>query len=209
MSPVSNAETVTRSGTLDDATDSRAQEVLRFWFGDESVYGARRKEWFVKDPAFDAEIRGRFLDLHSAAAAGELAQWKENAADCLALVIVLDQFSRNLFRGEARAFAADAQALDAARYATASGYDGGMLPAERLFLYLPFEHSESLEDQWTALALIARLAPWPDTADAYPYAVRHWEIVRRFGRFPHRNAALGRASTPEEVEFLRQPGSGF
>ncbi len=209
MLPVSNVENFMRSTALDAATDHRAKEVLRFWFGDESVYGARRKEWFVKDPALDAEIRSRFLDLHAAAAGGELAPWQERAAECLALVIVLDQFSRNLFRGEARAFAADARALDAARRAIASGYDGAMLPAERLFLYLPFEHSESLDDQWSALALIARLAPWPQTADAYPYAVRHWEIVRRFGRFPHRNAALGRASTPEEIEFLKQPGSGF
>jgi uncharacterized protein (DUF924 family) len=90
-----------------------------------------------------------------------------------------------------------------------SGYDAGLRPAERMFLYLPFEHSESLEEQWRSLTLMAQLAPFPETADAVPYAVRHWEIVRRFGRFPHRNAALGRTSTPEEAEFIAQPGSGF
>lgn len=204
MLPVSNVENFMRSTALDAATDHRAKEVLRFWFGDESVYGARRKEWFVKDPALDAEIRSRFLDLHAAAAGGELAPWQERAAECLALVIVLDQFSRNLFRGEARAFAADARALDAARHAIASGYDGAMLPAERLFLYLPFEHSESLEDQELSCELMKGFEP-----EQYRYALRHREIIQRFGRFPHRNDILGRQSTPAEIEFLRQPGSGF
>jgi uncharacterized protein (DUF924 family) len=189
--------------------DPRAGEVLIFWFGEGSGYGTRRKAWFEKDPAFDAAIRSRFLALYEDAAAGRLATWKERPADCLALVIVLDQFPRNMFRATARAFAADALALGAARHAVDAGYDTGLLAVERLFLYLPFEHSESLDDQWRALALMARLAPWPETADAYPYAVRHWEIVRRFGRFPHRNAILERASTPQEIEFLKTPGSGF
>ena len=182
---------------------------MRFWFGTDTDYGKARKVWFEKNPAFDLEIRERFLPLHEYAAAGELDEWRARPGDCLALVIALDQYPRNLFRGQARAFACDAQALDAARYALGLGHDADMLPVERLFLYLPFEHSESLEDQWRAIALIARLAPWPETADTVPYAVRHWEIVRRFGRFPHRNAALGRTSTPEEIEFLKQPGSGF
>jgi len=178
---------------------------LAFWF-----CGARaRREWFAKDAAFDAAIRHRFLTLHEAAAAGMHAAWQERPGDCLALVIALDQFPRNLFRGEARAFATDAAALAAARLAVARGYDATMLPVERLFLYLPFEHSESLEDQWRSLALIAPLAAWPETADVYGWTVRHWEIIRRFGRYPHRNAALGRKSTPAEIEFLAQPGSGF
>jgi uncharacterized protein (DUF924 family) len=192
-----------------NAKDPRAAEVLRFWFGAGADYGKARKEWFQKSPEFDLEIGGRFLALHELAAAGELDRWQARPGDCLALVIALDQFPRNLFRGEAKAFACDGRALGAARHALELGHDATMLPVERLFLYLPFEHSESLDDQWRAIALIGRLAPWPETADTFAYAVRHWEIVRRFGRFPHRNAALGRASTPEETEFLQQPGSGF
>jgi uncharacterized protein (DUF924 family) len=192
-----------------NAKDPRAAEVLHFWFGAGADYGKARKAWFEKNSEFDLEIRRRFLALHEHAAAGELDEWQVSPGDCLALVIALDQFSRNLFRGQARAFACDACSLGAARRALELGHDTAMLPVERLFLYLPFEHSESLEDQWRAIALIARISPWPETADTFPYAVRHWEIVRRFGRFPHRNAALGRASTPEELEFLQQPASGF
>ena len=192
-----------------NAKDPRAAEVLRFWFGDDAGYGQSRKAWFEKNPEFDREIRARFLALHEQAALGALEAWRASPGDCLALVIALDQFPRNLYRGDAKAFASDARALATARHAIEREYDTGMLPVERLFLYLPFEHSESLDDQWRALALIGRLAPWPETKDVFSYAVRHWEIVRRFGRFPHRNAALGRASTPEELEFLKQPGSGF
>ncbi len=182
---------------------------MRFWFGDDAAYGKPSKAWFVKNPEFDREIRARFLPLYDQAAVGELDHWQSVPGECLALVIALDQFPRNLFRGEARAFASDAHALGTARRALEAEYDADMLPVERLFLYLPFEHSESLEDQWRAMALIGRLAPWPETADTFPCAVRHWDVVRRFGRFPHRNAALGRGSTPEELEFLKQPGSGF
>jgi uncharacterized protein (DUF924 family) len=178
-------------------------EVLQFWFGRD------RKAWFGKDPEFDTEIRSRFLDLYEKAFSGELRHWQSSARDCLALVLTLDQFPRNMFRGEARAFAADPIARSVADFAVGREFDKALNAVERLFLYLPFEHSESLDDQWRALALIAPLAAWPETADAYPYAVRHWEIIRRFGRFPHRNAALGRASTPEEIEFLKGPGSAF
>ena len=192
-----------------NAKDPRAAEVLRFWFGADADYGKSRKAWFEKNPEFDHEIRERFSALCDQAASGALDAWQALPGECLALVITLDQFPRNLFRGDAKAFASDARALGAARHAVESGYDEGMLPVERLFLYLPFEHSETLDDQWRGIALIGRLAPWPETADVFPYAVRHWEIVRRFGRFPHRNAALGRSSTPEELKFLQQPGSSF
>lgn len=178
--------------------DPRAQEVLDFWFrGSE-----RRQEWFRKNPGFDAEIRARFLALHEAAAAGSFDHWRAGAGDCLALVVALDQFSRNLFRDTARAFATDAKALEAARHAVDSGYDRGLPDAVRMFFYLPFEHSERLEDQERALQLFAG---HPELA----WARRHWEIIRRFGRFPHRNAVLGRESTPAEREFLGQPGSSF
>lgn len=192
-----------------DANNPRAGEVLRFWFGAASEYGTRRGEWFRKDPAFDQRIRDRFLHLYEKAVARGLARWHEWPGDALALVVLLDQFPRNMFRGSARAFAADGLAREAAHAALAAGYDRGRLPVERLFYYLPFEHSEALDDQQLACRLMEPLAVFPETADAYGYAVRHREIIERFGRFPHRNGALGRPSAPEESEFLNQPGSGF
>ena len=187
----------------------KAQEVLLFWFGGPVGQGKRHKWWFERDAALDRQIKERFLPLYEEAAAGRLAHWKERAADCLALIVVLDQFPRNMFRGSARAFAADPLALEAARHAVSRGFDRQLTAPERLFIYLPFEHSESLEDQRTACELIEPLKRFEETADAYPYAVAHREIIERFGRFPHRNAALGRESSAEEIEFLKQPGSGF
>jgi uncharacterized protein (DUF924 family) len=175
-----------------------AQDVLGFWFGSE------RKAWFEKNPAFDDEIRRRFLSLYEHGAAGMLSGWRQTPAGCLALVILLDQFPRNMFRGSARAFAADAHALEAARHALAMRFDQGLSVDERAFLYLPFEHSESLEDQRRACELMQPLGE-----EVYRYALRHKEIIERFGRFPHRNAALGRASTPGELAFLKTPGSSF
>jgi uncharacterized protein (DUF924 family) len=177
-------------------------EVLDFWFG--RPRGEPRKRWFEKDAAFDAEIRQRFLPLHEALAAGLHADWLEDAQGCLARIVVLDQFPRNMFRGTPRAFATDALALAAARHAVAQGHDRGLLPVERQFVYLPFEHSESLADQERACELMRPLGE-----ELYDWALRHKRVVERFGRFPHRNAILGRESTPEEVEFLKQPGSGF
>lgn len=185
------------------------QEVLAFWFGDGDEHGRYRRAWFVKDTAFDEAIRSRFLGLHEQALQGSLARWLEAPASTLALVIVLDQFSRNLFRNSPRAFAGDATALAAARRALDRGDDRSMLPVERLFLYLPFEHSESPDDQRRSCELMRTLSGLPDLGDVYEFALRHREIIERFGRFPHRNAALGRESTPEEVEFLKTPGSGF
>ena len=184
-----------------------AEDIVQFWFG--NAPGERRKVWFVKDPAFDAEISARFLATYEKAASGGLSEWKNTARDSLALIILTDQFPRNMFRGSGRAFATDAIALATARHVIDSGWDANMLPVERMFVYLPFEHSETLTDQERSLALFKPLAPFPETSDAAEYSTRHWEIVRRFGRFPHRNAALGRPGTPEEIEFLKQPGSGF
>lgn len=183
------------------------EEVLAFWFGDEP--GERRKAWFVKDPAFDAEIRSRFLGVHAAAARGELAGWANAAEGALALIVVTDQFPRNMFRGSGEAFATDPIALATARQVLASGWDSGMRPVERMFVYLPFEHSEVLADQERSLQLFAPLGAFEATADTPDYARRHWEIVKRFGRFPHRNAALARPGTAEEEAFLKEPGSGF
>ncbi|MEW6690764.1 MAG: DUF924 family protein [Pseudomonadota bacterium] len=173
-----------------------ASELLSFWFGQD------RKRWFEKNPAFDEEIRSRFLPLFEKGFSGELEGWKTDPRACLALVILFDQFPRNMFRGTARAFAGDERARACARTILERGWDKAMTPDERTFAYLPFEHSESLEDQELSMRLF-------EGNPNLEWARKHWEIIRRFGRFPHRNAALGRASTPEELEFLGQPGSGF
>ena len=188
-------------------TDHRPEDVLAFWFGEGADYGKRHKRWFVKDAAFDAEIARRFLGLHAELSAGRW--WLEGPRSCLARILVLDQFPRNMFRGTARAFASDPLALDTARHLVAKGDDRAMLPVERLFAYLPFEHSERLADQERACELCAPLAAFAETDDTLRYAIAHRDIIRRYGRFPHRNAILGRDSTPEELEFLKQPGSSF
>ena len=183
------------------------QDILDFWFGasDAATRGRPRREWFRKDDAFDAAIRERFLAGYEAAAAHHLSAWEDTPYAALALVIVLDQFPRNMFRGEPRAFATDARALTVARRLVDRGFDRHYLVSERSFAYLPFEHAEDAAAQRRALALFEALGE-PGGLD---YARRHQEIIARFGRFPHRNAILGRPSAPEEVEFLRQPGSGF
>jgi uncharacterized protein (DUF924 family) len=187
------------------AKNPQAAEVIGFWFGSAD----RDKRWFEKNAAFDDEIRARFLALHGEAAAGKLTYWQGEPSDCLALVVLLDQFPRNMFRGSARAFATDALALDAAKHAVAQGYDRVMRPLERMFVYLPFEHAESLAEQERGCELSMPLDGFAETAAVYRYATLHRDIIRRFGRFPHRNAILGRASTPEEIEFLKGPGSSF
>jgi uncharacterized protein (DUF924 family) len=184
-----------------------ADEVLAFWFGEPE--GKPRVEWFRKDPAFDEEIRRRFGALHESASRRELEAWRASPQPMLALVVVLDQFSRNLHRNDARAFAQDGHALECAKQAVARGDDQGLLPVQRQFLYLPFEHSEDLADQERGLALMLALEAFEETRGCAEWAVKHRDIIARFGRFPHRNAALGRSSSAEEIEFLKQPGSGF
>ena len=183
------------------------ERVLAFYVGEPDADGrlARRAEWFKPDPAFDAAIRDRFLADFEAAAAGRLDDLMATVEGCLVLVILLDQFPRNMFRGEARAFATDAKALAVARHAIDQGWDEARDPVERMFLYLTFEHSEDLADQETCTALFSGLGDeeWND------YAARHLKIIARFGRFPHRNATLGRDSTAEELAFLEEPGSSF
>ena len=186
-------------------------DVLDFWFGPagSEEHGRARGAWFRKDPAFDEQIRARFLELHERASSGRCDEWKALPEPALALAIVLDQFPRNMFRGTPRSFATDGSALDTARAAVSRGFDQTLLPVQRWFLYLPFEHSENLEDQDRSVALFESLRSDPENASPIDYAHRHREVIARFGRFPHRNAILGRASTPEELEFLRQPGSSF
>ena len=190
---------------------SRAREVLDFWFGREGEpgYGEFRDEWFRKDPGFDARVTNQFADLYEEAAAGDLDDWREDARSCLALVIVLDQFPRNMFRGDGRTHAADGVALESSKYALEHALDRELPAFQKMFLYMPFMHSENREDQRRSVELFQLLADEPGAPDATSYAVGHREIVERFGRFPHRNGILDRETTPEEVEFLKTEGSSF
>lgn len=186
-------------------------EVLDFWFGPAGSpeFGKSRPEWFRKSDAFDQEIRSRFLDLQREAAAGRLQAWETAPDSLLALIVALDQFPRNLYRGTAMAFASDGQAQAAAQLAVAREFDRSLVPVQRWFVYLPFEHAEDMARQRRCLELFDGLRQHPESAGTIDYARRHFEIIERFGRFPHRNAILGRTSTPEEIEFLRRPGSSF
>jgi uncharacterized protein (DUF924 family) len=186
-------------------------DVLEFWFAPPGSpeFGRDRTCWFTKSADFDALVRERFLATHEAALTGRLDGWAERPLSGLALVVALDQFPRNVFRGAPRAFAADPKALAVARSLVARRFDECLLPVQRCFAYLPFEHAEDLAAQRESLRLFERLAVDPSGARTLTYAMRHYAIVERFGRFPHRNAILGRASRPEETAFLSQPGSSF
>jgi uncharacterized protein (DUF924 family) len=173
------------------------ESVLAFW------RAAGHERWFTKDTAFDDDIRARFLETYDAAAAGKLSSWEQTAEGALALTIVLDQFPRNMFRGDARTYAADPQARAVAERALQCGFDQKAPLSDRQFFYLPFEHSESMPDQERCCALFAAAGD----ADLLKWAQSHADIVRRFGRFPHRNALLGRSTTAEEQAFL--DGGGF
>lgn len=185
------------------------EEVLDFWFGPLEARGKPRPQWFRKDVKFDAEIRRRFTELHGQAARRELEAWRASPEPNLALVIVLDQFSRNLYRDDPRAFAQDEHARDCAQEALARSDDLGMLPVQRQFLYMPFEHSEDPVDQDLAVDLMRSLEAFEETRGLTEWAQKHRTVIKRFGRFPHRNAVLGRDSTPDEAEFLKEPGSSF
>ena len=176
------------------------EEVLKFWFEE-----TQPEQWFKKDPAFDATVRRRFLALHEILEAKTNETLFADARTALAAVIVFDQMSRNMFRDTPRAFATDRQALWVAQGAIAHGFDTGLTKDQRSFLYLPFEHAEDRKEQERCVALMATLGDPSLTK----WAEAHKVIIDRFGRFPHRNAVLGRQSTPEEVEFLKQPGSAF
>ena len=184
-------------------------EVLAFWFG-EPATTTPRAEWFRKDAAFDAHIRSHFGATVQAALAGGLLAWRGQASTALAYIVVLDQFTRNAFRDTAQAFAGDTLALQAAVALVASGAHLQLSPLQRWFVYLPFEHAEDMGAQAQSLQLFAALAAeHPALADAHLWAQKHQAVVARFGRYPHRNALLGRESTAEERAFLLEPGSAF
>ncbi|MBS7792801.1 DUF924 domain-containing protein [Roseococcus sp. SDR] len=187
------------------------KDILDFWFADGT--DQFRQAWFKKDADFDAEIARRFGPLVAPAREGQLDAWADTPEGALALFILLDQFPRNLFRGSPEAFASDAHALTLARRVVVERrLDLALTPTQRVFLYLPFEHAESLEAQNLSVALFEGLRDSP--AHAAPggtiaYAWAHRAVIARFGRFPHRNAVLGRESTPAELAYLAQPGAGF
>lgn len=185
--------------------------VLDYWFGapGSPAHGQARDLWFTKSDATDADIRARFLPTIETALAGGFETWRTTPRGTLALVLVLDQFTRNVFRGTPRSFAGDARALALAQSLVEAGADRGLAPMERWFAYMPFEHAESLAMQEEALRLFRALAEETGLADPLDWAIRHHAVVARFGRFPHRNEVLGRPSTAEERHFLEQPGSRF
>jgi uncharacterized protein (DUF924 family) len=174
-------------------------EIIKFWFGLDP------KQWYRRDEKLDAEIAARFGDIYAALKGGVPESWLQSPQGFLAAVIVLDQLPRNMFRGSARAFATDGAALALAKRASEEGVDAKLPPVQRAFLYMPFQHAEDEGDQARSVGLFTALGN-PDNLD---FAQRHKAIIDRFGRFPHRNETLGRESTPEEREFLKQPGSSF
>lgn len=190
-----------------------AQDVLDFWFlppGSEG-YGKPREVWFRKDDQFDAGIAQRFGATLEQAVAGGLREWdRQGPQGTLARILLLDQFTRNAWRGTPAAFSGDALALAAAQTLVERGADRELAPVQRWFAYMPFEHAEDARMQEQSVALFTALAEAnPGFDDVLDYAHRHRGVIARFGRFPHRNAILGRASTPEEIAYLAQPGSGF
>jgi uncharacterized protein (DUF924 family) len=186
------------------------REILHFWFADgRDVF---REVWFKRDDGFDAGIRARFGEMVVPAREGRFDHWADTPEGTLALTLLLDQFPRNLFRGSPEAFVSDPRALALARRVIRERIDLDRTPIERAFLYLPFEHAESMEAQNQSVAAFEGLRDVPRSAapgGAIDYAWRHWHVIRRFGRFPHRNAVLGRESTPAELAYLAQPGAGF
>ena len=188
------------------------QDVLDFWFGAAggAEFGSARAVWFRKDDAFDQLIAQRFGPIVHAALGGGLRDWEATGASSLARIVVLDQFTRNMFRDTPKAFAGDALALRAAQAMLERGDDAALLPVQRAFAYLPLEHAEDVATQERCVALFTALADQHESMRSMrDYAVRHRDVIARFGRFPHRNAVLGRTSTAAELAFLEQPGSSF
>lgn len=185
--------------------------ILDFWFGspDQPNYGKPQSYWFEQKPDFDDKVRTLFLEYYQKAAGGLFDHWKGQANSCLALILLLDQFPRYMFRGTPEAFATDWEALSVAQEAVSKGFDRDLIAVQRWFLYIPFKHSESLEYQRKCVKLFQKLSHDPESSQVIEAAFKHKEIITRFGRFPHRNEILGRVSTPEEEEFLAVPGTEF
>ena len=177
-------------------------DILAFWFEE-----VQPQQWFQTNPDFDSLIRDRFMPAYEKARDGILDDWRQDADGCLALCLLLDQFPRNMFRGTKQAFATDAKALVISKYALSKGFDQVLAPVKRRFLYLPFEHSENLNDQRKCVELFEKMTK--DDPLGYEYALKHLKVIEQYGRFPHRNKILGRMNTPEEEEYLAQPGAGF
>ena len=191
--------------------DPLAASIIAFWFGPEDSPSRNtvRDVWFRKDAAFDAEIRARFGDATAIALAGGFGEWCATPEGALARVLLQDQFTRNIHRDTMASFAGDARALATAQDAIDRGLDRALDPYGRWFLYLPFEHAEDRDAQVRSLALFGALAEETGLAAPLEWARKHADVIARFGRYPHRNAILGRVSTPEELVFLDQPGSRF
>lgn len=183
------------------------KQLLEFWLGsaEPKEMASHRAQWWAKDADFDQRIQNDFKNLFNQACAGQLDHWKDSPLGCTALIILLDQFPRNLFRNDGQAFATDVQARDLTRHALEKGYDQTLPMGAKLFLYLPLEHSENLDDQNQSVALMKAMGD----EGYHDFALKHHVIIARFGRFPHRNMALGRENTPEEEAFLQQPDSAF
>ena len=177
------------------------QEIIEFWFSPEA-----KERWFDSTAEFDRLLCERYQSIWEQAGQGELDDWMTTAEGCLALVIVLDQFPLNMFRGEARSFSTEARSIEIARHAIEQDFDGELPDEQKSFLYMPFMHSESLliHEQAVKLFSLPGMA-----ASNYDFEIKHKKIIERFGRYPHRNTILDRSSTPEELEFLQQPGSSF
>jgi uncharacterized protein (DUF924 family) len=175
-------------------------DIIHFWYTE-----IPPRNWFIKDLAFDTMLKRRFSDIHQKVAAGELAHWRQEPLGKLAEIIVLDQFSRNLFRDSPKAFACDEQALTLCQAAIAQSADLALLPEQKCFMYMPLMHSESTFTHQQAVILFNQ----PGLENNYDFELKHKAVIDRFGRYPHRNNILGRHSTPEELEFLSQPGSSF
>ena len=189
----------------------RPQDVLDFWFGaaDGPAFGERRDIWFKKDKVFDDKIRATFQAVTEEALIGGLAEWEEGNLSSLALLILLDQFPRNLFRGSGQSFAGDFRARQVAASALNAGAAEQFIDVQKLFLQLPFVHSEDMTDQNKGVSLMQGMTDGEFKVSCVDSAIRHREIIERFGRFPHRNEMLGRKSTDEEIEFLKGPNSSF
>lgn len=187
------------------------QAILTFWFGapGSPEHGTARAVWFRKDEQFDDEIRHRFGEAVAIALAGGFGDWCATAQGSLARILLLDQFTRNIFRDTPRAFAGDERALATAEDAVARGFDRDLAFRERWFMYMPFEHAESVPAQHRSLELYGALARDMGDDDSLVWARKHADVIFRFGRYPHRNAILGRASTPEEEAYLRDGGARF